>query len=76
MDCWLSFRVVEPGGDVRVPFVRDVHAVRSGRGGHEGDTYIWNDSERMWVTAPEDDGEACSSTIYGADALTSDLRGY
>ena len=32
MDCWLSFRVVEPGGEVREPFVTDVHAVRSGRG--------------------------------------------
>lgn len=26
MDCWLSFRVVEPGGEIREPFVRGVHA--------------------------------------------------
>ena len=55
MDCWLLFRVVEPGGEVRESFVKDVHAVRSGRREHEFDTYVWDDGEGMWVTAPEDD---------------------
>jgi len=55
MDCWLSFRVVEPGGEIRESFVKDVHAVRSGRGEHEFDTYVWDDGEGMWVTAPDDD---------------------
>ena len=56
MDCWLSFRVVEPGDEIREPFVRGVHTVRSGRGEHEFDTYVWDDGEGIWVTAP-DDGE-------------------
>lgn len=60
MDCWLSFRVVEPGGEIREPFVRDVHAVRSGRGEHEFDTYVWNDGECMWVIPPDDDDDAVS----------------
>lgn len=54
MDCWLSFRVVEPGGEVREAFVRDVHAVRSGRGEHEGEVYVWDDCEGMWVMASGD----------------------
>ena len=58
MDCWLLFRVVEPGGVARDAFVRDVHAVRSGRGGHEFDTYVWDDGEGMWVTAPDADPDA------------------
>ena len=55
MDCWLSFRVVEPGGEIRESFVKDVHAVRSGRGEHEFDTYVCDDGEGMWVTPPDDD---------------------
>lgn len=61
MDCWLSFRVVEPGGEIREPFVRGVHAVRSGRGGHEFDTYVWDDGECMWVIPPDDDDEDAAS---------------
>ena len=56
-DCWLSFRVVEPGGELRQAFVRDVHAVRSGRGEHETETYVWNDGEGVWVASIEFDGE-------------------
>ena len=55
--CWLSFRVVEPGGEVRQAFVRDVHAIRSGRAGHQGETYVWDDGEGMWVASPGDGGE-------------------
>ena len=54
-DCWLTFRVVEPAGRSRESYVTDVHAVRSGRDGHELDTYAWDDGERMWVTVR--DGE-------------------
>ena len=50
--------MVEPGGEARDAFVRDVHAVRSGRGGHEFDTYVWDDGEGMWVTAPDADPDA------------------
>lgn len=57
MDCWLSFHVVEPGFELRGVYVDHVHAVRSGRGEHEYDVYIWNDHEDMWITAPKDDDE-------------------
>ena len=57
MDCWLSFRDLEPGGEIREPYVRGVHAVRSGRGEHECDVYVWDDHECMWVMAPDDDDE-------------------
>ena len=53
MDCWLSFRVVEPGGERRDAYVESVNAVRSGRREHEFDVYVWDDGEGMWVTAPE-----------------------
>ena len=43
MECWLSFRVVEPGGEMRDSYVGHVHAVRSGRGDHEYDVYVWDD---------------------------------
>ncbi len=56
MDCWLSFRVVEPAGG-RDAYVEGVHAVRSGRGEYEGNVYVWDDREDMWVTAPNDDDE-------------------
>ena len=57
LDCWLSFRIVEPGGGMRESYVENVHAVRSGRGEHEYDVYVWDDHEAMWVTAPKDDDE-------------------
>ena len=57
LDCWLSFRIVEPGGGMRESYVEKVHAVRSGRGEHEYDVYVWDDREAMWVTAPKDDDE-------------------
>lgn len=57
MDCWLSFRVVDSGDEVRDACVDEVYAVRSGRGEHEYDVYVWDDREDMWVTAPEDDEE-------------------
>lgn len=57
MDCALTFRVVEPAGEVREAYVDDVSAIRSGRGDHEGDLYVWNDREDMWVTAPNDDDD-------------------
>ena len=57
MDCWLSFRVVQPGGEIRGSFVEHVHAIRSGRGEHEFETYIWDDREGMWVLAPDDDDD-------------------
>lgn len=56
MDCWLSFRVVESGSGDREAYVERINAVRSGRGEHEFDVYVWDDHEDMWVTAP-DDGE-------------------
>ena len=55
MACWLSFHVVEPGGEVRESYVELVHAVRSGLGEHEFDVYVWDDHEGMWVMAPEDE---------------------
>lgn len=55
MDCWLSFRVVESGSGDREAYVERIHAVRSGRGEHEYDVYVWDDHEDMWVTAPQDD---------------------
>ena len=57
MACWLLFQVVEPGGEARDAFVRDVHAVRSGRGEYEDDVYVWDEHGDMWVTAPKDDDE-------------------
>lgn len=56
-DCWLSFRVVQPFGRALEPYVEHVSAVRSGRGEHESDVYVWDDHEGMWVTAPDDDDE-------------------
>ena len=55
--CWLSFRVVQPGGEIRESFVEHVHAIRSGREEHESETYVWDDRECMWVLAPDDDRE-------------------
>ena len=55
MACWLSFHVVEPGGEVRESYVELVHAVRSGLGEHEFDVYVWDNHEGMWVMAPEDE---------------------
>ena len=57
MPCWLSSRVVEPGGEIRESFVEHVHAIRSGRDEHEFETYVWDDREGMWVMAPDGDGE-------------------
>ena len=45
---------MESGEEVRESFVKDVHAVRSGRGEHEYDTYVWDDGEGMWVIPPND----------------------
>lgn len=53
-DCWLSFKVVEPDGPARDPFVTKISAVRSGRGDHEYEVYAWDDGEGMWVSVPDD----------------------
>ena len=53
-DCWLSFKVVEPDGPVRDPFVNEISAVRSGRGDHGHEVYAWDDGEGMWVSVPDD----------------------
>lgn len=55
MECWLSFRVVEPGDAERDVYVNEVHAVRSGRGDLDCEVYVWDDHEDMWVIAPDDD---------------------
>jgi hypothetical protein len=57
MSCWLSFRAVEPGGEIRESYVERVHTIRSGRGEHEPETYVWDDRECMWVLAPDDDAD-------------------
>ena len=40
---------------IRESFVEHIHAIRSGRGEHEFETYVWDDREDMWVMAPDDD---------------------
>ena len=55
MECWLSFRVVEPGDAERDVYVDEVHAVRSGRGDLGCEVYVWDDHKDMWVTAPDDE---------------------
>lgn len=58
MDCWLSFEISSPDeGDMERSFVRNISAVRSGRGKHEYETYSWRDDEGMWVLLPEEDWE-------------------
>lgn len=55
VDCWLSFKVVQPMDTSHEPYVTDVSAVRSGRGDYECDVFVWDDHEGMWVTAPDDE---------------------
>lgn len=57
MDCWLSFKIVEPVDASREPYVTDIHAVRSGRGEHEYDVYAWDDHEGMWIAVPDDEDD-------------------
>lgn len=50
---WLHFVIdKEPDRDV---IVRDIHAVRGGRGKHKYDTYEWIDDEDTWELASEDE---------------------
>lgn len=55
MDCWLSFCIVEFGVSASETYIDHVHAVRSGRGEHEYDVYVWENSENMWISAPHDE---------------------
>ena len=58
LGCWLTFEISSPDEDDQErPFVRNVSAVRSGRGKHEYDTYSWKDNESAWVLLPEEGGE-------------------
>lgn len=55
MDCWLTFHIVEPGDATGEPYAEKVSAVRSGRGEHEFDVYVWDDAENEWTLASAED---------------------
>jgi len=53
-DCWLMFVIVEPSTSDRAPYVRDISAVRSGRGEDRFNTYSWREGDG-WTLLPDGD---------------------